>query len=66
MRILIADDDFVNRKFLEKMFLEYGEAIGVDNGMSAVEEVVQALEEKKPNRPNRAGKKPAKDSKGGK
>ncbi|MBE5943028.1 MAG: response regulator [Lachnospiraceae bacterium] len=48
MRILIADDDFVNRKFLEKMFLEYGEAIGVDNGMSAVEEVVQALEEKKP------------------
>ncbi len=46
MRILIADDDFVNRKVLEKMFLEYGETIGVDNGMSAVEEVVQALESK--------------------
>ncbi len=46
MRILIADDDFVNRKVLEKMFLEYGETIGVDNGMSAVEEVVQALEAK--------------------
>ena len=46
MRILIADDDFVNRKVLEKMFLEYGETVGVDNGMSAVEEVAQALEEK--------------------
>lgn len=46
MRVLIADDDFVNRKFLEKILKEYGEVIGVDNGMSAVEEAVKALEEK--------------------
>lgn len=46
MRVLIADDDFVNRKFLEKILTEYGEVVGVDNGMSAVEEVVKAIEEK--------------------
>ena len=46
MRVLIADDDFVNRKFLEKILTEYGEVVGVDNGMSAVEEAVKALEEK--------------------
>lgn len=45
MRVLIADDDFVNRKFLEKILVEYGEVIGVDNGMSAVEEAVKAIEE---------------------
>lgn len=46
MRVLIADDDFVNRKFLEKILTEYGEVVGVDNGMSAVEEAVKAIEEK--------------------
>ncbi len=46
MRVLIADDDFVNRKFLEKILAEYGEVVGVDNGMSAVEEAVKAIEEK--------------------
>jgi len=46
MRVLIADDDFVNRKFLEKILTEYGEVDGVDNGMSAVEEAVKAIEEK--------------------
>lgn len=45
MRVLIADDDFVNRKFLEKTLSEYGEVVAVDNGMSAVEEAVKAMEE---------------------
>ncbi len=46
MRVLIADDDFVNRKILEKTLSEYGEVVAVDNGMSAVEEAVKALEER--------------------
>ena len=44
MRVLVADDDFVNRKFLEKMFAAYGEVIAVDNGMSAVDEAVRGME----------------------
>ncbi len=43
MRILIADDDFVNRKFLEAVLGEYGEVVSVDDGMSAVEEAVSAI-----------------------
>ncbi len=46
MRVLIADDDFVNRKFLEKVLAEYGEVVAVDNGMSAVEEAVACMEKK--------------------
>lgn len=46
MRILIADDDFVNRRFLEKILGAYGEVIAVDNGMSAVEEAIKAMEER--------------------
>lgn len=45
MRVLIADDDIVNRKFLEKVFVEYGEVVQVDNGMSAVETAVTAMSE---------------------
>ena len=45
MRILIADDDFVNRRYLEKILGEYGEVVAVDNGMSAVEETSVAMEE---------------------
>ena len=44
MRILVADDDFVNRRFMEKIFGEYGEVTAVDNGMSAVDEAVHAME----------------------
>ena len=44
MRVLVADDDFVNRKFLEKMFANYGEVVAVDNGMSAVDEAVRGME----------------------
>ena len=46
MRILIADDDFVNRRFLEKILSLYGEVVAVDNGMSAVDEVTRAIEER--------------------
>ena len=46
MRILIADDDFVNRKFLEKILSLYGEVTAVDNGMEAVDEVTRALDER--------------------
>lgn len=45
MRVLIADDDFVNRRFLEKIFADYGEVVAVDNGMDAVNEATKALEE---------------------
>ena len=45
MRILIADDDFVNRKFLEKIFAEYGEVVAVDNGMTAVDEATKGMED---------------------
>ena len=44
MRILVADDDFVNRRFLEKIFEEYGEVNVVDNGMTAVDEAVAAID----------------------
>lgn len=46
MRILIADDDFVNRRLLERIFSQYGEVVVVDNGISAVEEAVKAMEER--------------------
>lgn len=46
MRILIADDDFANRKFLEKLFLQYGEVTAVEDGMDAVEEATRAMEER--------------------
>ena len=46
MRVLVADDDFVNRKFLEKIFRWYGEVVAVDNGMSAVDEAVRGMEQR--------------------
>ena len=46
MRVLVADDDFVNRKFLEKIFNRYGEVVAVDNGMSAVDEAVRVMEQR--------------------
>ena len=46
MRVLVADDDFVNRKFLEKIYCRYGEVVAVDNGMSAVDEAVRGMEQR--------------------
>ena len=45
MKILVADDDFVNRRFLEKIFSGYGEVTAVDNGMSAVDEAVRSMDQ---------------------
>ncbi len=45
MRIIVADDDFANRRFLEKVLAAYGEVVSVDNGMSVVEEVSNAMEQ---------------------
>lgn len=46
MRVLIADDDFVNRRFLEGILSQYGEVVSVDNGISAVDEASKAMEER--------------------
>ena len=46
MRVLIADDDFANRRFLEQIFNRYGDVVAVDNGMSAVDEAIKAIEER--------------------
>lgn len=43
MRILVADDDFANRRFLEKILSSYGDVVTVDNGMSAVDEAANAM-----------------------
>lgn len=48
MRILVADDDFINRKFLEKILSQYGEVVTVDNGMSAVDEATKVLDHEEP------------------
>lgn len=45
MRILVADDDFANRRFLEKILSSYGDVVTVDNGMSAVDEAAGAMED---------------------
>ena len=46
MRILVADDDFANRRFLEKVLEQYGEVAVVDNGISAVDEASTAMAER--------------------
>lgn len=46
MRVLVADDDFANRRFLEQVFNRYGEVVAVDNGMSAVDEAIKGIEER--------------------
>ena len=46
MRILVADDDFANRRFLEKVLEQYGEVEVVDNGISAVDEASNAMAER--------------------
>lgn len=46
MRILVADDDFANRRFLEKVLEQYGEVAVVDNGISAVDVASNAMAER--------------------
>lgn len=45
MRILVADDDFSNRKLLEKILEGYGEVVLVDSGIAAVEKATAGMEE---------------------
>ncbi len=46
MRILIAEDDFVSRKFLSKFLSTFGECDITVDGMEAIEVFVSALDSK--------------------
>lgn len=46
MRILIAEDDYVSRKFLYKFMSQFGEVDITVDGMEAIEVFLMALEEK--------------------
>ena len=48
MRILLAEDDFVTRKFMENFFSKYGECDVTVDGMEAVDAFMLALEEDEP------------------
>lgn len=48
MKILIAEDDYVNRRFLFKFFSKYGDCDMVVNGEEAVSAVMFSLEEDEP------------------
>lgn len=48
MRILIAEDDYASRKFLEKILSPYAECELVSDGMGAIDAFVDSLKEKKP------------------
>lgn len=47
MRILIAEDDYVSRKFLYKFMSRFGDCDVTVDGMEAIEVFLMALEEKK-------------------
>jgi two-component system chemotaxis response regulator CheY len=46
MRILIAEDDYVSRKFLYKFMTQFGECDITVDGMEAIEVFLMALDEK--------------------
>lgn len=46
MRILIAEDDYVSRKFLYKFMAQFGECDITVDGMEAIEVFLMALDEK--------------------
>lgn len=46
MRILIAEDDYVSRKFLYKFMSQFGECDITVDGMEAIEVFLMAIEEK--------------------
>ena len=48
MKILIAEDDYVNRRFLFKFFSQYGDCDMVVNGEEAVKAFMFALDEEDP------------------
>ncbi|MDF2947282.1 MAG: cheY7 [Bacillales bacterium] len=48
MRILIAEDDLVSRKFLQKFFAEYGECDVVVDGLEALDAYLMSMKDKEP------------------
>lgn len=47
MRILIAEDDYVSRKFLFKFLTQYGDCDVTVDGMEAIEVFMMSLDEKR-------------------
>lgn len=48
MRILIAEDDLVSRKFLQKYLTQYGECDVVVDGLEALDAFMISLKDEKP------------------
>lgn len=48
MRILIAEDDLVSRKYITKILSQYGECDVTVDGMEVLDAYLMALKEKKP------------------
>lgn len=48
LKILVAEDDEANRKFLSKLLAKFGEVTVVADGFQAVKNYMQALDEKEP------------------
>ena len=48
MRILLAEDDFVTRKFMSNFLSKYGECDVTVDGLEAVDAFMMALEEENP------------------
>ena len=48
LRILIAEDDLVSRKFLSKFLSQYGECDVVVDGMETIDAYLMSMREKKP------------------
>lgn len=48
MRILIAEDDFASRKFMDKYLSQYGECDATVDGEEAVNAYLMALEDEEP------------------
>ncbi|MEW9123432.1 MAG: response regulator [Thermotaleaceae bacterium] len=48
MKILIAEDDFVSRKFISKFLSQYGECDLVVDGLEAIDAYMMAMKDKEP------------------
>lgn len=48
MRILIAEDDFTSRKFMQKFLSKYGECDVAVDGLETIDAYLSALKENKP------------------
>lgn len=48
MRVLIAEDDLVSRKFLQRFLSKYGDCDMVVDGLEAIDAVLLSLKDKEP------------------